>query len=162
VREFVARREEAVVVDEDQRLRRLEPFVGEWRIKAPAFPLPPELSDAARTTFEWTLGGAFLLQRMSVPVPEAPDGLALIAPGPGGAYTQHYFDSRGIARVYAMTFDGSDWTLERHEADFSPLTFHQRWLGTFGAGGDTIHGRWETSPDGGAWELDFELEYHRT
>jgi hypothetical protein len=39
--------------------------------------------------------------------------------------------------------------------------FHQRWLWTFSADGDTIQGRWETSPDGRNWELDFELAYHR-
>src|SRR5215210_3116319 len=103
-------------MDDDQRTRleRLQPLVGEWRIEAPAFPLPPTDADAARMTFEWTLGGAFLLQRSSVPVPEAPDGLSVIGTDAGGGYTQHYFDSRGIARVYAMTFDGQHWTLERH------------------------------------------------
>ena len=30
------------------RLRRLEPFAGEWRIEAPAFPLAPELVDTPR------------------------------------------------------------------------------------------------------------------
>ncbi|HTE61769.1 MAG TPA: hypothetical protein VK631_15560 [Solirubrobacteraceae bacterium] len=60
-----------------------------------------------------------------------------------------------------MTFDGSDWTLERHAPDFSPLPFHQRWLGTFSADGETINGRWEQSPDGHDWELDFELAYQR-
>jgi hypothetical protein len=30
-----------------------------------------------------------------------------------------------------------------------------------GPDGDTIHGRWETSPDGRAWELAFELTYCR-
>jgi hypothetical protein len=144
-----------------ERLQRLEPFAGEWRIEAPAFPLAPELADAARSTFEWTLGGAFMLQRSSVPVPEAPDGLSVIGPDAGEDYTQHYFDSRGIARVYAMTFDGRDWTLERHTPDFSPLPFHQRWLGTFSADGELIEGRWETSPDGRDWELDFELAYRR-
>jgi len=139
----------------------LEPFVGEWRMDAPAFTLPRDLADDARTTFEWTLGGAFLLERSSVPLPEAPDGLSVIAPAADDGYTQHYFDSRGIARVYAMTFDGSDWTLERHAPDFSPLPFHQRWLGTFSADGDTINGRWEQSPDGHDWELDFELAYQR-
>jgi hypothetical protein len=122
------RGEETVVTDENHRvarLERLEPFVGEWRIEAPAFPLSPELADAARTAFEWTLGGAFLLQRSSVPVPEAPDGLSVIGLHADDGYTQHYFDSRGIARLYAMTFDGRDWTLERHSADFSPLPFHQ-------------------------------------
>jgi hypothetical protein len=146
---------------DDPRLRRLEPFVGEWRMDAPAFPLPPEIAAAARTTFEWTLGGNFLLERLSVPVPEAPDGLCVIGLDDVDGYTQHYFDSRGVVRVYAMTFDGRDWTLERHAPDFSPLSFHQRWLATFSADGDVIGGRWETSPDGRDWKLDFELTYRR-
>jgi hypothetical protein len=135
--------------------------VGEWRIEDPTRPFPPDAADAARGTFEWTLGGAFLLQRSSVPVPEAPDGLSVIGPDAGEGYTQHYFDSRGIARLYTMTFDGREWTLERHAPDFSPLPFHQRWLGTFSPDGATIRGRWETSPDGRDWELDFELAYER-
>jgi hypothetical protein len=149
-------------MDENQRTRlaRLEPFVGTWRIEAPAFPLPPEAADEARMTFEWVLGGAFLVQRSSVPVPEAPDGLSVIGTGDGDGYTQHYFDSRGIARVYAMTFDLRKWTLERHAPDFTPLPFHQRWLGAFD-GPATIRGRWEKSPDGREWELDFELVYTR-
>ena len=144
----------------DGRLDRLEAFVGEWRLEAPAFPLPPELADAARTTFEWTLDGAFLLQQAFVPAPEAPNGLCVIGLDSEDGYTQHYFDSRGIARLYAMSFDGRDWTLARRAADFSPLEFHQRWLGAFGRDGDTIEGRWESSPDGHNWELDFELAYH--
>jgi hypothetical protein len=39
-------------MDEDHgvaRLERLEPFVGEWRLEVPAFPLSRELADAART-----------------------------------------------------------------------------------------------------------------
>ena len=145
-------------MDEDQRARleRLEPFVGEWRIEAP--PMGP--ADEARTSFEWTLGGAFLLQRSSIPVPEAPDGLSVIGTDAGDGYTQHYFDSRGIARVYAMTFDGREWTLERHAPDFTPLPFHQRWLATV-ADRDTVEGRWESSPDGREWELDFKLVYRR-
>jgi hypothetical protein len=149
-------------MDDDERLARLRPFLGDWRIEAPAFPpLPPEQVDTARMSFECMLGGAFLLQRSSVPVPGSPDGLSVIGPDAGDAYTQHYFDSRGIARVYAMRFDGGDWTLERHTPDFSPLSSHQRWLASFSADGDTIRGRWETSPDGRDWELDFELAYHR-
>jgi hypothetical protein len=144
-----------------EQLERLAAFLGEWRLEAPAFPLPPELAHTARTTFEWTLDAAFLLQQAVVPVPQAPSGLCVIGPDADDGYTQHYFDSRGIARLYTMTFDGRDWTLERHTPDFSPLNFHQRWLGTFSADGDTIEGRWETSPDGRQWEVDFELAYHR-
>src|SRR5215216_5764121 len=41
------RGEVTVLIDEGPgaaRLERLEPFVGEWRLEAPGFPLPPELS----------------------------------------------------------------------------------------------------------------------
>jgi uncharacterized protein DUF1579 len=153
-------REESVVTDK-ARLERLEPFVGEWRLEAPALPLSSELADSAGATFEWTLGGAFLLQRSSFPIPGAPDGLSVIGPDDtGDGYTQHYFDSRGIARLYAMSFDGREWILERHTPDFSDLPFHQRWTGTF-SDDDTIRGRWEKGPDGGEWELDFELVYRR-
>ncbi len=145
----------------DERLRRLDAFVGEWRLDAPAFPLPPERAGEARTTFEWALDGAFLLQWTSVPVAEAPDSLCVIGLDTGDGYTQHYFDSRGLARTYAMTFDGRRWTLARTAADFTPLDFHQRWLATVADDGATIAGRWESSPDGQAWELDFELGYRR-
>lgn len=144
---------------EDPRLERLQAFVGEWQIEVRAWPLPPELAGQARMTFEWTLGGAFLLQRSSVPVPEAPDGLSVIAPDDRDGYTQHYFDSRGVVRIYAMTFDGRDWTLERNAPDFTPLAFHQRWIATVEA--DTVQGRWEQSPDGREWALDFVMIYTR-
>ena len=76
-------------------------------------------------------------------------------------YVQHYFDSRGVVRLYEMDVDGSEWTLTRVAPDFSPLDFAQRWLGRFSDDGDTIEGRWETSPDGREWELDFTLTYRR-
>src|SRR6476469_6479776 len=62
---------------DDDRLERLEVFVGELHMEAPAFPLTPELADKALTTFEWTLGGAYLLQRSSIPVDQAPDSLSV-------------------------------------------------------------------------------------
>lgn len=141
-------------------MQRLEPFLGEWSIEA-SFEGEP-----GTTTFEWELGGHLLAQRSTIPHPAAPDALSLIgydATGGEGEYTQHYFDSRGVARVYAMTFKGDGvWTLERLTADFTPLDFSQRFTGTFSAGGDAITGRWETSQDGVTWETDFELGYRRT
>jgi hypothetical protein len=145
----------------DERLDRLEVFVGEWRLEAPAFPIPAELADAARATFEWTLDETFLLEWSVIPGPAAPNGLCVVGLDGADGYTQHYFDSRGIARLYAMSFDGREWKLERNASDFTPLNFHQRWLGTFGSDGNTIEGRWESSPDGRQWELDFELFYRR-
>jgi hypothetical protein len=140
-------------------IERLEAFIGEWSIEA-SFPDAAPTGAVGRIVFEWMPGGQFLVQRWEVVHPDAPDGLAIIGLDPDGeAYTQHYFDSRGVARVYAMTFGDGVWTLSRTSPDFSPLNFSQRFTGTFGDGGKTIQGRWETSDDGSSWEHDFDLTY---
>jgi hypothetical protein len=55
--------------------------------------------------FEWALDRQFLLQHTKAPHP-APDSLAIISFDAGQeAYIQHNFDSRGVVRVYAMTFN---------------------------------------------------------
>jgi hypothetical protein len=82
---------------------------------------------AARSTFEWALDRQFLTQRTEVPVPEAPDGLMIVSADPEtGAYTQHYYDSRGVVRIYAMSLADGVWTLTRESPDFTPLDFRQR------------------------------------
>ena len=121
----------------------------------------PQIEGEVTTTFEWILNEAFLLQRSNAP-PPIPQGLCVIGEDQvTGAYTQHYFDSRGVARVYAMTFDGAIWTLERVRADFTPFEFSQRYIGTFEDDGTAIRGRWEIRHDTGDWQTDFELSYHR-
>jgi hypothetical protein len=141
-------------------LARLDAFVGEWSL-AVDFPDGPKDS-SGRVTFEWTLGREYLLQRWQVPHPEAPDGMAVIsAEDDGDAYVQHYFDSRGVVRVYRMTFRDGLWTLVRDAPDFTPLDFSQRYTGAFSEDGSSIVGRWETSYDGSTWELDFNLTYRR-
>jgi hypothetical protein len=141
----------------------LEPFVGEWSMQA-AFGDAPPVDIGARVSFEWLPGNRFLLQRWDVPLPEAPDGIAIIGADPDedGRYLQHYFDSRGVARIYRMSVENGVWKLWREEADFSPLDFSQRFSGTFGADGKTITGRWEICHDGATWERDFDLTYVRS
>jgi hypothetical protein len=91
-----------------------------------------------------------------------PDGIAIIGFNDSrGRYLQHYFDSRGVARVYEMRFAGRVWELSRTAEDFSPLDFSQRFKGTFSDDGQTIDGRWETSADGASWREDFKLIYTR-
>lgn len=145
-------------------LARLEPLIGNWRMEASfpmAAPVPAAGADdsAACALFEWALGGQFVVQRATAPTP-APDSLAIIRFDPGSAsYSQHYFDSRGVVRVYAMTFDDRVWTLLRNSPDFSPLDFAQRFTGTFSDDDRSIVGRWESSQDGSTWEHDFDLTY---
>jgi hypothetical protein len=138
-------------------LHQLEPFVGEWRVEASLAP-----GVGGRATFEWALDKTFLVQRTSIPVDGAPDSLSLIAlDHDEQAFTMHYFDSRGVVRLYEMTLEDGMWTLLRSEADFSPLPFQQRYIGAFSPDGNSIDGRWERSDDGAEWTLDFELSYIR-
>jgi hypothetical protein len=140
-------------------LDELDTFVGEWIMTTS---LAPDPADAlcARTSFEWLSGKRFLVQRWEVEHADAPDGIAIIGLNATGAgYLQHYFDSRGVARVYEMIVADNVWTLERHAAapDFS-----QRFTGTFDRGRNAIVGRWESSSDSSGWKPDFDLAYMRT
>ena len=142
-------------------VKGLEAFVGEWTMEA-VFPGAPPTGPGGKVTFEWMPGGRFLVERWEVPVPEAPDGLAIIGFDEGReTLLQHYFDSRGIARVYEMSLSDGVWKLERSSADFSPLDFSQRFTGEFSDDGKTISGRWEICHDGSTWEHDFDLTYIR-
>ena len=144
----------------DEPRRRLERLIGEWTMHV-AFPGAPPVA-GGRVVFEWMTGEQFLIERWEVPVPEAPDGLAIIGFNEGrGTFLQHYFDSRGIARVYAMSLEDGVWTLWRDAPDFSTLEFAQRYSGTFSDDGTTIVGRWEIAHDGSTWEHDFDLTYVR-
>ena len=148
----------------DPALERLDAFIGTWHLDA-VFPHSPPSDEGddevASATFEWTLDGRYLVQRTNAPRP-APDSLAVVNFDPAHhTFTQHYFDSRGVVRVYVMTFDGQLWTLLRDAPDFSALDFSQRFVGTFSHDGNRIVGRWEISEDGVHWEHDFDLTYSK-
>ena len=143
-------------------LEALTPLVGEWKLLAVFKDVPPA-DIGARATFEWLPGKRFLIQRWEVPMPEAPDGVAIIGPDPDseGNYLQHYFDTRGVARVYKMSFGNGVWKLWRDTPDFSPLDFSQRYTGTFRDDGRTVAGAWEICEDGKTWRHDFDLTMTR-
>ena len=134
----------------------LEAFIGEWTMGM-EIPQAPQ----GRVLIDWMPGEQFIVERWDIPHPEAPDGIAIMGSHDGGeTLLQHYFDSRGVARVYDMGLENGVWTLSRTKPDFSPLKFWQRWSGTFSEDGRRIEGDWETSNDEGAtWEVDFHLTY---
>jgi hypothetical protein len=111
-----------------------------------------------RTTFDWLEGRFFLTQRFVNEHPAAPSGIAIIGPGTdSGTFTQHYYDSRGVARVYQMTLDGREWKIRREAPGF-----WQRYTGVISDDGTTITGAWDGSPDGQEWKHDFGLTYIKT
>jgi hypothetical protein len=137
----------------NERLELLGGLVGSWRLTlSDAWFLEPAGTEVhGSATVEW-LGDAFLVMRCDL------DGELTMVFGrsdANDAYTALYHDDRGVCRVFAMTFDGSDWTLAREDPDF-----HQRFIGEIGP--DRIAGRWEASDDQGkTWRKDFDLAYDR-
>ena len=141
-------------------LERLEVFVGRWALEA-RFEHMPDVGITGSAELQWILGGAFLSMTSQVSHPQAPSTYSIIAPSSApNEYTQHFFDSRGVVRTYAMTFDGTTWTLTREQADFTALDFKQRFVGTLEDGGNTIRGRWDID-NGAGYVRDFDLMFRR-
>lgn len=139
----------------------LERLAGSWEFE----PLVDgQSAGRGRATFEWPDGGAFLVQRSEAEWTDP--GWAENAPrtiqavigfdDTTGEVVQLYADDRGVFRVYRGTLTDEEWRLQRAAPEF-----HQRFIGVFRDGGRTIDARWESSPDGSAWELDFPIVYRR-
>jgi hypothetical protein len=60
---------------------------------------------------------------------------------------KHYYDWRGVARVYQMTLAAGTWQLWRDEPGFC-----QRFTGVLSDDETRIDGAWQTSADGVDWE----------
>ena len=142
--------------------RAIEGFgrlVGTWDLEVNFPGMEPA---TAITTFEWVREGVLLLQRWEVPtVPEAPDGVAAFAwDETRGTVLQHYFDTRGVVRLYEAALDDDTWTMERTRPDFSDFNFAQRFTGRF-TDDDAIDGTWEIAHDFETFEKDFDGTYRR-
>ena len=75
---------------------------------------------------------------------------------PQERYVALYHDPRGTARVFDMTFDGTNWNMLPEDSDM-----HQRWIAVVSAD----HSRIECHPDvleeDGSWRKDFDLLFER-
>ena len=146
---------------DDSPIARLAPFIGTWNVHA-RFPDRPEDVVTGRLVYEWGPGEAFLMQRSEAVPAGFPEAITIVGvDGSREAYLQHYFDSRGVARLYQMRFEDLDWSLLRTTADFTELGFAQRYSGRFSDDLATIRGAWESSGDGTTWTHDFELTHTR-
>jgi hypothetical protein len=131
----------------------LNALVGEWTTEA-THPAYPDVVVHGRVTFEWLEGQQFLIQRSRTEHPDFPDSLAVI--GGEEELAMHYFDSRGVHRLYEMSLSEGVWTMSRDAPGFS-----QRFTGTWSDDGDTLSGLWQLSRDDETWADDLEIVFHR-
>jgi hypothetical protein len=137
-------------------LAKLQSLVGEWDLEARG-PDGEPWPGTGRAVFQWHDSGAHLVERSTVDVPEAPDGISIVGcDAANGTYFQLYSDDRGVCRVYEMSIADREWKLWR---DGEP--FPQRFTGTFSEDGNTITGRWELAEDGTNFTTDFDLIYRK-
>jgi hypothetical protein len=135
-------------------LKLFEPLVGEWQTTG-SHPYFPDVELHGRTSFEWTLGGAFLMTRSEIDHPKFPDGIAIFgSDDEAGTCYMIYFDERGISRVHSVSITENQLEWWRNDAHFS-----QRF--TLDIEKDKLVSRGEMSRDGGVWEKDLSLTYKK-
>lgn len=106
---------------------------------------------AGQQRYERVLEEAFTMLRCTYDHPEFPNAIAMLDES-----TCHYFDVRGVTRIFDLEIGDSGWTMIRRDADF-----WQRSAATF-LGPDAMDGTGENSYDGGAtWQHDFSISYAR-
>jgi hypothetical protein len=143
-----------------------ERLLGEWHGDG-TFEIdgaPRELSQVM--TIE-RLGAWLVLRTVSEPA-EVPDSIAIIGGAPDSEQQpMHYFDVRGVKRLFMMQLEGSTWTISRAPGEDwngpDGPGFNQRYIAEIAADGRTITGRWERGMGerGDQWETDVPIDYRR-
>jgi hypothetical protein len=104
-----------------------------------------------RQRYERVLDGAFVLQHWTYDHPDFPNAMALLSED-----EYHYFDVRGIVRVFHLGIDDGGWSMVRLDEEFS-----QRLTARF-RGPGAMDGAGEVSYDMGAtWQHDFTVTFKR-
>jgi hypothetical protein len=109
--------------------------------------------------------GEFVVLRSTVQPAEFPDSISIIGGGPEGEPApMHYFDERGVQRLYLSTVGDGRWVIWRGDESWRESPGHnQRYVGETSPDGSKITGAWERGlgEAGDQWELDFTLDYER-
>ena len=139
----------------DERLEPFNALVGTWEVEG-THPMFPSTIVRGRAEFEWLEGERFLLQRSRIDHPEVPDSLSVFGADDEGL-SMNYFDSRGVHRIYRVSFDEGVWRMWRHSPGFS-----QKFSGTLSADNNTLAGQWKLSRDDSTWDDDLGITFRRS
>lgn len=137
--------------DGPQDWRRL---AGTWATEA-THPGLPGVVVHGLATFEWLEEQRFLIWRSHYDHPEIPDAVAVTG-DIDGKPVMHYFDPRGVHRVFEASITASSWRYWNDTHGFS-----QRFTGVISEDGGTITGQGELSRDGSSWADDLAISYRR-
>ena len=127
----------------------LDRLVGTWEFTMQHSAVPDPVT--GRQRYERVLEGAFVLLHWRYDHPDFPDAMALLSDD-----RYHYFDVRGVVRVFDLEIDADGWSIVRLDKGFSQrasTSFH---------GPDAMEGHGETSDDlGTTWQPDYTMSWRR-
>jgi hypothetical protein len=139
------------------QLEAFQALVGEWTTEA-IHPSLPDTVVPGRTSVEWLEGEQFLILRSRNEHPDFPDSVSIIgATDEEESLTMHYFDSRGVFRVYRVSLEDGVWRIWGD----GPSGVSGRFSGSFSDDGDTLSGVHQLSRDGSTWDDDLAITYRR-
>ena len=152
-------------------LDQLSRLVGQWTTEA-THPALPGFVAHGTAAIEWLEGERFLVHRARTDHPDFPDSISILGVtdrdrvenattddpmvDTESRLSMHYFDQRGVFRVYDVAIDDQAWQLSRDAPGFS-----QRFTGSFADHGDTIAGHWQLRLDDITWNDDLQITYRR-
>jgi hypothetical protein len=144
-----------VSADLERLGRRL---VGAWTTEA-THPALPGTTVSGTAEVQWLEGERFLIFRAHNDHPDFPDSISILGDADGLRW--HYFDSRGVHRIYELCVTDDGWEIARDAAGTDESAFSQRLTLTFEDGDDTMEGRSAISYDNETWEDDLQITYRR-
>jgi hypothetical protein len=135
-------------------LEAFDSLIGEWTVEA-THPMLPSTMVTGRTTYEWLEGRRFLIQRSSMDHADFPDSISVVG-FVDDELTGHYFDSRGVFRIYRVAMEGDTLRMWRDHPGFS-----QRLEAKLSDDGTTLAGVWQLSRDDETWHDDLAITFTR-
>ena len=116
-------------------------------------------------TFEWLDGEQFVIFRSHYDHADIPNAVSVI--GDTDGYHMHYFDSRGVYRLYELTVVDDGWVIAigrdspTGAFDSPDAPFSQRITYGLEEADQTMSGHGQLSHDDINWDNDLEITYHR-
>jgi hypothetical protein len=141
-------------------------LVGFWTTEA-THPAVPGTIVSGSAAVQWLEGERFLIFRAHNDHADFPDSISIIGDTDGLQW--HYFDSRGVHRIYGFRVTGDGWEISRdaagrdmQEVGRNAPPFSQRLTVTFEDDDHTMAGRSKISYDNETWQDDLEITYRRS
>jgi hypothetical protein len=139
-------------------------LVGRWTTEA-THPALPGTIIAGSSQVEWLDGEQFLIYGTHYDHPDFPDAISII--GDTDGLQMHYFDSRGVHRLFELTVSKEGWAIAMGRQSparsfaSSDAPFSQRVTYAFADADQKMSGKGELSHDDVNWDDDLEIVYRR-